>query len=61
MNSRMDTLFKKLNLGEWCIGTVEEPVDNIMYSDFNGVGERIKAEQDILSNYLRGAIGFNEN
>lgn len=61
MNSRMDTLFKKLNLGEWCIGTVEEPVDNIMYSDFNGVGERIKSEQDILSNYLRGAIGFNEN
>lgn len=61
MNSRMDTLFNKLNLGEWCIGTVEEPVDNVMYSDFNGVGERIKAEQDILSNYLRGAIGFNEN
>ena len=61
MNSRMDTLFKKLNLGEWCIGTVEEPVDNVMYSDFNGVGERIKSEQDILSNYLRGAIGFNEN
>lgn len=61
MNSRMDTLFNKLNLGEWCIGTVEEPVDNVMYSDFNGVGERIKAEQDILSNYLRGVIAFNEN
>lgn len=61
MNSRMDTLFKKLNLGEWCIGTVEEPVDNIMYSDFNGVEDRIKSEQEILSDYLRGALGINEN
>ena len=61
MNSRMDTLFSKLNLGEWCIGTVEEPVDNIMYSDFNGVEDRIKSEQEILSDYLRGALGINEN
>ena len=61
MNSRMDTLFNKLNLGEWCIGTVEEPVDNIMYSDFNGVEDRIKSEQEILSDYLRGALGINEN
>ena len=61
MNSRMDTLFKKLNLGEWCIGTVEEPVDNVMYSDFNGVEDRIKSEQEILSDYLRGALGINEN
>lgn len=61
MNSRMDTLFKKLNLGEWCIGTVEEPVNNVMYSDFNGIGERIKAEQKILSDYLRGALEINEN
>lgn len=61
MNSRMDTLFKKLNLGEWCIGTVEESVDNIMYSDFNGVEDRIKSEQEILYNYLRGALGINED
>lgn len=61
MNSRMDTLFKKLNLGEWCIGTVEEPVNNVMYSDFNGVEDRIKSEQEILSDYLRGALGINEN
>lgn len=61
MNSRMDTLFKKLNLGEWCIGTVEEPVDNIMYSNFNGVEDRIKSEQEILSDYLRGALGINED
>lgn len=56
MNSRMDTLFSKLQIGDWCIGNIEEDIHHIFYTDFSKVESNIKREKKIAMDYLRRVI-----
>lgn len=56
MNSRMDTLFSKLQIGDWCIGNINEPVEHILYNDFSKVEKNLNYEKEYAMNYLKGAL-----
>lgn len=60
MNSRMETLFKKLELGDKFIGSLED-YDNVFEIDYSGIDKVIKKEKDYSYNYLKGALGLDEN
>lgn len=56
MNSRMDTLFSKLQIGDWCIGDVNEPVGHILHKDFSKVEKNLNYEKEFAINYLKGVL-----
>ena len=60
MNSRMETLFKKLELGDKFIGSLED-YDNVFEIDYSGIDKVIKKEKDYSYNYLKGALSLDEN
>ncbi len=56
MNSRMETLFDKLQLGDWCIGNMDEPIENVFNCDFSSVDENLAKEREFAYNYLKEAL-----
>lgn len=56
MSSRMDTLFKKFNVSDWCIGDINEDVEHVFYKDYSGFESTLKKEQDFAYDYLKGAL-----
>lgn len=56
MNSRMETLFDKLCLGDWCIGDINEPQENLLNCDFSRVDENLAKEREFAYNYLKEAL-----
>lgn len=60
MNSRMETLFEKLELSDKFIGNIEDD-DNIFEIDYSGIDKVIKKEKEYSYTYLKGALGLNEN
>lgn len=60
MNSRMETLFEKLELSDKFIGNIEDD-DNIFEIDYSGIDKVIKKEKEYSYAYLKGALGLNEN
>ena len=56
MNGRVDTLFSKLQVGDWCIGDVNESVEHILYKDFSKVEKNLNYEKEFAMNYLKGAL-----
>ena len=60
MNSRMETLFEKLELSDKFIGNIEDD-DDIFEIDYSGIDKVIKTEKEYSYTYLKGALGLNEN
>ena len=60
MNSRMETLFEKLELGDKFIGNMAD-YDNVFKTDYFGIDKVIKKEKDYSYNYLKGALCLDEN
>lgn len=58
MSSRMDTLFGKLNIFDWCIGDINENLDHVFYKDYTGVNDIIEAEKTFAYDYLKGALNI---
>lgn len=56
MSSRMDTLFKKFNVSDWCIGDINEDVEHVFYKDYSDFESTLKKEQDFAYDYLKGAL-----
>lgn len=56
MNSRMDTLFSKLGIGDWCIGNINESADDVFNCDFSSVDENLAKEREFAYNYLKEAL-----
>lgn len=56
MNSRMETLFDKLHLGDWCIGNTDEPTDKIFDCDYSSVDENLANERKFAYDYLKEAL-----
>lgn len=56
MSSRMDTLFKKFNVSDWCIGDINEDIEHVFYKDYSGFESTLKKEQDFAYDYLKGAL-----
>lgn len=60
MNSRINTLFRKLQLSESFLGTVEEEIENIICSDFSMVEHSVQKEQEALWNYLKNILNVSK-
>ncbi len=60
MNSRMETLFEKLQLDDKFIGNTEE-YDGLFDVDYSKTEELILKEQEFAYKYLKGALNLNEN
>lgn len=58
MSSRMNTLFGKLNISDWCIGDINENLDHVFYKDYTGVNDIIEAEKTFAYDYLKGALNI---
>lgn len=58
MSSRMDTLFGKLNISDWCIGDINENLDHVFYKDYTGVKDIIEKEKAFAYKYLKGALNI---
>lgn len=61
MSSRMDMLFLKFGIIDWCKGSVEENIDNILYTNYKNVDSILGKEKTIALDYLKGALELNEN
>lgn len=60
MNSRIETLFEKLQLDDKFIGNTEE-YDGLFDVDYSKTDELILKEREFAYNYLKGALNLNEN
>ena len=58
MSSRMNTLFGKLNISDWCIGDTEESLEHVFYKDYTGVKDIIEEEKAFAYKYLKGALNI---
>lgn len=58
MSSRMNTLFGKLNISDWCIGDITESLEHVLYKDYTGVKDIIEKEKAFAYNYLKGALNI---
>ena len=58
MSSRMDTLFGKLNISDWCIGDITESLEHVLYKDYTGVKDIIEEEKAFAYDYLKGALNI---
>lgn len=56
MNSRMDTLFSKLQIGDWCIGDVNEDSNHLFYKDYSKVQKNLEREKKVAMSYLQRSI-----
>lgn len=60
MSSRMDTLFGKFGIGDWCRGSVQEDPDHIFYKDYASVPAVLEQERQFALNYLKNALEIHE-
>lgn len=60
MSSRMETLFSKFGISDWCRGDVNEPAGSIFYKDYSNVQNVLKKERGFALDYLKGALDINE-
>lgn len=58
MSSRMNTLFGKLNISDWCIGDITESLEHVFYKDYTGVKDIIEEEKAFAYKYLKGALNI---
>ena len=58
MSSRMNTLFGKLNISDWCIGDITESSEHVFYKDYTGVKDIIEEEKAFAYKYLKGALNI---
>lgn len=56
MDSRMYTLFKKLEIRDWCIGNCDEEIKNVFYSDYSNLENNLEIERKIATNYLKHSL-----
>ncbi|MBE7064478.1 MAG: polysaccharide pyruvyl transferase family protein [Ruminococcaceae bacterium] len=56
MSSRTKELFNKINIGKWCIGDANLPLNQAFECDYSGVDEAIKKEQKKAFDYLKKAL-----
>ncbi len=56
MNSRMDTLFSKLQIGDWCIGDVNEDINHLFYKDYSKVEKNLEREKKVAMSYLQRSL-----
>lgn len=60
MSSRMDTLFGKFGIGDWCRGSVQEDPDHIFYKDYVSVPAVLERERQFALDYLKNALEIHE-
>lgn len=60
MSSRMDTLFGKFGIGDWCRGSVQEDPNHIFYKDYASVPAVLERERQFALNYLKNALEIHE-
>lgn len=60
MSSRMDTLFSKFGISDWCRGDISEPIDNLFYKDYSNVQDVLEKERKFAFDYLKGALEIYE-
>lgn len=60
MSSRMDTLFGKFGIGDWCRGSVQEDPDHIFYKDYASVPAVLERERQFALDYLKNALEIHE-
>lgn len=60
MNSRIDTLFDKLQFDDKFIGDIKE-YDGLFDVDYSEKNKLILQQQKFACNYLKGALNLNEN
>lgn len=60
MSSRMDTLFGKFGIGDWCRGSVQEDPDHIFYKDYASVPAVLEQERQFALDYLKNALEIHE-
>ncbi len=59
MSSRLDSLFNMFDIKEWCIGDVDEKIDNLFYKDYSGV-EKVLNNAIMSSNeYLKKGLDIS--
>lgn len=57
MNSRIETLFKKMQLSEWCVGKINEHPQNILDTKYFDVDQIIENERKNADEYLKKSLG----
>lgn len=60
MSSRLDTLFGKFGIGDWCRGSVQEDPDHIFYKDYASVPAVLERERQFALDYLKDALEIHE-
>lgn len=60
MSSRLDTLFGKFGIGDWCCGSVQEDPDHIFYKDYASVPMVLERERQFALDYLKNALEIHE-
>ena len=60
MGSRMDTLFGKFGIDDWCRGSVKESMDHIFYKDYASVPMVLEQERQFALDYLKDALEIHE-
>lgn len=53
MNSRLDNIFKLFSISDWAVGSVDEPLEQLGFSDFSGFDAVIDAEREKALSFLR--------
>lgn len=60
MSNRLDTLFGKFGIGDWCRGSVKESMDHIFYKDYASVPMVLEQERQFALDYLKDALEIHE-
>lgn len=56
--SRMDTLFEKFKVSGWCVGDLNEDMDNLFKTDFPCSEEVFRQERKVAIDYLKEALNI---
>ncbi|MGN1420910.1 MAG: polysaccharide pyruvyl transferase family protein [Eubacterium sp.] len=56
MSSRMDTLFSTFKINDWCVGDINESIDNILFKDYSNVQSILTEKREFAYDYLKGAL-----
>lgn len=56
MSSRMDTLFNTFKINDWCVGDINESIDNILFKDYSNVQSILTEKREFAYDYLKGAL-----
>ncbi len=59
MSCRLDTLFAKLEIGDWCRGNIQKNAKEVLFKDYSNVSKNLQRERKIASDYLKSALTKN--